>query len=603
MLQQRVVGVLRSQGALADDLVAGRYQVMARVGSGGMGEVYRAKDTVLGRTVALKMLPASMASQRGFVDRFKAEAQAAARVSHPNVVQVHDWGETQGTYFMVMEYVRGKNLRQVLAANERLSPPQAVEVVRQILAALGAAHRTGMVHRDIKPENVIIDADGNAKVTDFGIAKVIEDAGLTGGLLGTVAYAAPEQARGEAVDGRTDLYSTGCLFYELLTGNRPFEGDPVFVLNQHLNERVPPPSRESPEVSHELDRIVEKATHPDPTERYATASAMREDLASAQPGSAELYGLAAELTSEVPVGATQTVVNVAVRRKKFGWLKWLALLVVTGLIASAAYFFWPHEVPQVVGDKQQDAQTSLEDAGFLVVLRSVFSERDPGLVIETEPPSGSRVRRGSEVILVVSKGPELTDVPVLTGSTIEQATAALETAGLVVGTVKEQSAKAVKGMVLEQDPAPGRARRGDPVNLVVSTGPKMVDVPVVTNKQVADAKSALQSVGLSFIIEEQFSDGPVGTVLSQDPSGGKKVEEGSSVKLVVSKGTQPFPMPDVKNKACSDAMSTLKSQGLAVSVRNSKGEATTTCGTNRVLEQDPLPGATVKKGDQVTLYV
>lgn len=595
--------MLRSQVALSDELVAGRYQVMARVGAGGMGEVYRAKDTVLGRTVALKMLPASLASQRGFVDRFKAEAQAAARVSHPNVVQVHDWGETQGTYFMVMEYVRGKNLREVLAAHERLSPPQAVEVVRQILAALGAAHRTGMVHRDIKPENVIIDADGNAKVTDFGIAKVIEDAGLTGGLLGTVAYAAPEQARGEAVDGRTDLYSTGCLLYELLTGSRPFEGDPVFVLNQHLNERVPPPSREAPEVSQELDRIVGKATHPNPDERYTTAIAMKQDLADAQPGSAELNGLAAELTSEVPMGATQTVVSIPVRRKRFAWLKWLALLIATGLIASATYFFWPQEIPHVVGDKQQTAQTSLEAAGFTVVIRSVFSERDPGLVVETEPPSGARVRRGSEVILIVSKGPELTDVPVLTGMSVEQATAALEAAGLVLGTVKEQSAKAVKGTVLEQDPAPGRARRGDPVNLVISTGPKMVDVPDVTNKQVADAKAVLQSAGLSSTVEEQFSDAAPGMVLSQDPSGGKRVEEGSSVKLVVSKGTQPFPMPDVKNKACSDAMNTLKSQGLDVSVRNSKGEATSTCGTNKVIEQDPLPGATVKKGDQVTLYV
>lgn len=589
-----------SRATAPSEAIAGRYRLAARISVGGMGEIFRARDSVLGRTVAIKVLPRDLAQRPGFVERFRREAQAAARLSHPNVVQVHDWGEWESTYYMVMEHVRGRNLRDILAARGPLAPRQACEVVAQVLDGLAAAHAQGLVHRDVKPANILVAQDGVVKVADFGIARAAEAGSATGGLFGTVAYVAPEQASGGPTDGRADLYSTGCVLYELLTGSLPFEGDAARVLHLHLTERVPPPSLERPEAGVHLDRIVIRATEPDPAARYPTASEMRDDLSAIAASLAPappLSELAAEATAEVPEGSEETMVPAPARRRR----RLLPFLLMIGLIAAASvagFLFRPVRVPGVLGSTEERAVRSLEAAGLDAGVSRSFSDDPPGTVISADPAPGRLVFRGSRVTLQISRGPALSDLPDLRGLPLDEAKQTITARRLVVGVVTEQHAPDPPGRVLDQDPKPGRVRRGTPVNLVVSKGPEMVEVPDVTRRSFDEALAILRARGLDAEREDVFDDAAAGTVIRQSPNPGESVEKGSRVHLVVSKGPQPFAMPDVKGKSCADAKSQLESMGLVVVVRSQSGG----CGANRVLDQDPLPGATVRKGDEATLY-
>lgn len=589
-----------ARSLLANETIAGRYQLVARIGSGGMGQVFRARDTVLGRTVAVKLLPDDVASRPGIVERFRAEAQSAARISHPNVVQIHDWGEHGSTYYMVMEYVRGRNLREILAT-QRVAPRQAAEIMAAATAGLSAAHAQGLVHRDIKPENVIVGIDGTVKVTDFGIARAAEGTASTGDAFGTVAYVAPEQARGLPLDGRADLYSAGCVLYELLTGSPPYEGDAASVLYHHLNDRVGPPSLESSGVSHDLDRIVGKATDPEVATRYSSATEMRTDLLQVIPSlapAADIAELTYELTSEVPVESMDTMAVAPKRRKRHGGRWVLALLVLAGL-GLAGWMFRPARVPGVIGLEQPVASRRITALGFQVSIKHSFSEETAGTVIAVDPPVGKLLRRGASVALKVSDGPPLVDVPLLAGMTLDQAKQAIAQAGLSLGSVTEQHAKAASGQVLSQTPAPGKARRGDPVNLIVSSGPQVVTVPQVVGKTFDEARSILEGSGFAVQRVDAFNDAAAGTVFAQDPPEGARVEQGSGVKVSVSKGPQPFAMPDVRGKACAAARDQLTQLGMTVVVRSAKNLP---CGPNVVTEQDPFPGATAHKGEEATLY-
>lgn len=569
-----------------------------------MGEVLRAFDTVLGRTVAIKVLPPDLASRPGFVERFRGEAKAAARLSHPNVVQVHDWGETDSTYYMVMEYVRGKNLREIVAASETLAPRQVCELMIQILEGLEAAHRTGLVHRDIKPENILVTFDGRAKVADFGIARVVE-AATTGELLGTVSYVAPEHAGGGPVDARSDLYSAGCLMYELLTGALPFEGDAAQVLNRHLNDRVPPPSHQSPDAA-PLDGVVSKATERDPSMRYANASEMKAALEEVLPqleAAPPLRELTGELTSEIPAASMETAIvdSVQKRRRRIAPIALLGLLLVLA-VAAAAYAFLPVGVPGVAGLNEQEAQALVVEAGLSVESRYLFADDPPGTVVRSEPAEGERVRRGRTVVLFVSRGPAVSDLADLRGRPLEEAEGLIEEAGLILGQVTDRHDPALPGTVLEQSPEPGRIMRGTPVNLVVSKGPEMVSVPEVTGKSWDEARTLLAQAGLEPVREDVFNDAPEGTVVGQNPAVGETVAKGTPVTFTVSKGPEPFAMPDVRGKACSEAKAELESLGLVVTVRSRSGG----CGSNKVLSpdgQDPPPGTTVRKGQEAIIYV
>lgn len=586
--------------------IAGRYEIAGRIGSGGMGDVLRAHDKVLGRTVALKILPFDLAIQPGFVDRFRAEAQAVAQIQDANVVQVHDWGQEDETYFMVMEYVRGKNLRQILAATPDgyLHAKQAAQITGQVLGALGAAHDKGVVHRDVKPENVMVATDGRVKVADFGIARVLKRAVVTGGMMGTVAYVSPEQARGEAVDARADVYSTGCMLFELLTGSLPFEGDSAKVLKDHLHNRVPAPSDLMPSVPDNIDRIVLKATSPLREDRYQSAAEMRKVLSAAitsLPEAPPLSDLTGEFTSEDAVDSFSTVVHRTPKKKKRGWLKFLVTLLLVSGLGAGVYFVGPTQVPEIDGVEKVVAQGQIERAGLKGTFREAFSDRTPGTVIASKPSPGAWTRQGEAVVVSISAGPKLSDVPSVIGMQFESASQAIVDADLQV-VVTRRNDREPLNKVVDQNPKPSTIRSGELVTLVVSDGPAILDIPALSNKPVAEAEKILTDLGFVVAREPVFNAAASGTVLSHKPAAGEKHPQGTTVKLQVSKGLAPFPMPDVKGKVCSEAKGLLEGLGMKV-VTQSSGGGAATCGGNKVLEQDPLPGGNHKAGQEATLYV
>jgi len=578
-----------------------RYVIIGRIGSGGMGEVLRARDRTLGRIVALKVLPVGMHLQPGVVERFRAEAQATARVSHPNVVQVHDWGEEDDAYYMVMEYVRGRTLRQILASGA-LEPAQACDAMAQVLAGLAAAHEKGLVHRDIKPENILVGVDGTVKVTDFGIARLAEAAGLTGSMMGTVAYAAPEQAKGAEIDGRTDLYSAGCVLFELLTGAMPYEGDAVSILHQHLSSRVPAPSLQEPGAA-VLDPVVVRATAPEARDRYTSASQMRQELLKAGaslPAAPPLADLTNEVTGEESSESMATAM--VGPKKKSPVLRRALIALFVAVLGAAGFYFRPAFVPDVTGLQQNVATKDLVKTRLTPVISKNFSDAPIGTVIKTVPGQGGFLLKDGKVKVVVSAGPELTDAPLVTGLDVNDAKIRLRSSGLLVGKVEERHDRQAAGIVLDQAPKPGRVRRSDPVNLVVSSGPEILALPDTSGKKYDEASATLTTLGFTVSRQDAFGETPAGQVISQTPPAGEKAMQGTDVHLVVSKGAQPVAMPDLKGKPCSEAQGALAAAGLTIKVTSSSG-AGAACGANKVLAQDPLPSTQVRKGREATLYV
>ncbi len=587
--------------------VAGRYVIAGRIGSGGMGDVFRARDSVLGRTVAIKMLPFDLAIQPGFVERFKAEAQAVARISHPNVVQVHDWGQEGDTYYMVMEYVRGKNLRQILSNNSKLHPRHAAQLTGQVLGALAAAHEKGVIHRDVKPENVVVSTEGRVKVADFGIARAVESAALTGGMLGTVAYVAPEQARGERVDPRTDLYSAGCMLYELLTGSLPFEGDAAKVLQDHLNSRVPAPSLLAPEVGEILDRVVTRSTAPLAADRYQSAAEMRKDLASAVnslPAAPPLATLTEEFTSEASPDNIQTLLRAAAPKQKRKWRIPVALAVVLAVLAGAFFYVGPTQVPPVAGEERAVAEQRIRQAGLQANFADVFSDEVPaGEVVDSRPGAGSWTKKDGTVAVSISQGPKLSDVPNVVGMQLEQAKQAIAENDLAINpNIERKNSIEPLDKVLSQDPPPKQVKSGELVTLLVSDGPAILPIPALNGKSGDAAQAELRELGFTPVSESVFNAAAAGTVVGQAPPAEEPHPQGTEVKISVSKGPQPFKVPDVKGKSCTDAKGALEALGLKVTAQTSGGGAAT-CGGNRVLEQDPLSGSDRRPGAEVTLYV
>jgi beta-lactam-binding protein with PASTA domain len=588
------------------EVIAQRYKVAARIGAGGMGEVYRARDTNLDRTVAVKVLPPPLAARPGFVERFRAEAQATARVSHPNVVQVYDWGSDEGSYFMVMEYVRGRTLRDILLAHQRLAPAQAGAVVDQLLAGLEAAHASGLVHRDIKPENILVTLGGEVKVTDFGIARIAEGDHASANMVGTVSYVAPEQIRGEAVDARADLYATGCVLYELLCGAPPFEGSAAHVLEQHLGAEVPAPSIEVLEAA-PFDAAVARATRRDPEERYATATGMRADVVEATrsvPEAPPLKELATELTSVVATEGNQTMVvpGPPNRRHWPGVVAGVAVLLVLLAVAGVVFV---RPMPKVTGDAQAVALARLKKAGLHATVTQAFNDQSPGTVIGARSSVislGAFALKGGTVALTVSKGPDVVPVPNAVGARVDQAEATLGTAGFGY-KLAYQFDNSPTGTVLAQNPpaltpiAPRTA-----VALTVSKGPQLVPVPSVTGTATyAAAAAALQAAHLTPVeVQAYDASAPTGTVTGQSLAPGQQVPINSTVQVVVSKGPPPFPMPQVTGEPCTTAQSQLQADGLQVSVVNTSGG--TGC-TGTVYGQDPVSQVPVAKGQQATLYV
>jgi beta-lactam-binding protein with PASTA domain len=602
--------------------VDGRYHLIGRLASGGMGEVYRAHDPVLDREVALKMLHTSLADDPAFIDRFRREARSAATLSHPNIVSVHDWGETQGTYFMVMEFIRGPNLRALLMRHGTLQPAQAVEVTGGVLAALEHAHVQGIVHRDIKPENVMIRAsDGVVKVADFGLARAFADSRVSqapGTVTGTVQYLAPEQIEGHNADPRCDLYATGIVLYELLTGEVPFSGETsVAIAYKHLRERVPPPSTSNQLVPVALDRVVLNATERKRERRTAEARTMRQDLARAAddlPPATPLREIAKTVTpaDEVPADRLSTVtiprtLSPKQRRRKrmaraFQVISLLAVLAVMGWAVWTYVIPHPTTVPDLLGNPLDVAEQETGAAGLDLVTggQEYHSAVPAGAVIRQSLEPGSRAEEGDRLSVVLSRGPELVPVPQVVGLPEDQARTQLKDARFEVTVQREYHDAIPKGQVIEQTPDPETALEvGKQVRLTVSRGKEPVAVPAVTGKSDDDASALLQAAGLGVRQVEEFSvDVPRDVVIRQVPQAERSVPVGSTVTIVVSKGPQQFPMPNMIGKPGSQAQAELEAVGLVVNAVDLPGST-----GQEVVGQNPKAGVIVEVGQQVTIYI
>ena len=611
-------------------LVDGRYRVLRRIGSGGMADVYCAEDSHLGRQVAIKVLHRRFAQDQEFVERFRREAKSAAGLNHPNVVGVFDRGEHEGTYYIAMEFLTGRTLKDIVTTEAPLAQERVIDLGTQILQAAGFAHRHGVIHRDFKPHNVIVDDLGHAKVTDFGIARAgASEMTETGSIMGTAQYLSPEQAQGHAVTATSDIYSIGVMLYEMLVGRLPFEGDSaVAVALKHLSEPPPPISQWRPDVHPALEAVVMAALAKDPAHRWQSA----EDLAAGLEGArAQIEAgpdggqdTAAFAPIALPAGdetARHSARPARPRRPspsspmsprrsasgaggggRIGLLALALLGVLLYLILSGVLATEKREVPRVTGKQLVEARALLERAGFEVSTERVQSEQPFDQVVDQDPNAGEEAEEGSTVTLEVSGGPGDVLVPPVENLRVNQAIEELEDAGLDVTIDREFSDRVKKDFAIRTVPREGsEVTKGTRVRLLVSQGPEQVTVPDVTGLSRESAEARLRDEGLEPAVQEQESDVEEGEVISQSPSGGTEVARGETVTITVSTGRPQVDVPDVVGLSEDEAASRLSSAGLTPE----RQERTVTDPTQDgiVIEQRPGAGTQVDEGRQVVIVV
>ncbi|QMU80146.1 Stk1 family PASTA domain-containing Ser/Thr kinase [Streptacidiphilus sp. PB12-B1b] len=651
-------------------MLDGRYRVEQRIAVGGMATVYRAVDTRLDRTVALKVMHAGLASDPDFTARFIREAKAVARLSHPNVVNVYDQGSDSGVVFLSMEYVPGWTLRDLLRDRGALNPRMVLDILEPVLAALGAAHRAGLVHRDVKPENVLLTEDGRVKVADFGLVRAMtgESSVTTGQVMGTVAYLAPEQIQQGETDPRTDVYACGVMLFEMLTGAKPHTGEsPMQVIYQHLSTDVPPPSTLVPGLPPELDAITLAATardaHRRPHDAVALLALLQQvrrrltpEQLDAEPAAAPPLRMpdapppGGDRTTVLPGGERTTVLppppgaapvertsimpglpelppelvmprheqpeefappprragragrGRAGRRNR--WV--LPLSVVVGLALVAGIVAWALTgalyltMPNVAGRSQAAAAQSLRADGLGVTVVQQFDVTVPaGQAIGTVPGAGARVRKDASVVLDVSKGPDRPAVPAVAGKPLAAAKQAITAAGLVAGSVTQQSSSSVpQGDVVGTDPAAGtRQQPNTVIRLIVSTGVPPANLPNVVGEPVAQAMADLHGAGFAVQVDPTYVHSGVaaGSVVGQSPDGATAAA-GSTVTLTVSSGPVQVTVPDVSGDDEAQARSALTAAGFKVKVHKFLP-----FGDPTVTSQSPGGGSQADQGSTVTI--
>lgn len=615
---------------LAGRLIASRYLVQSLVASGGMASVYRARDNVLEREVALKIIHPHLATDKSFVEKFRREAKMAAKLSHPNLVNVFDQGTDGEITYLVMEFVPGITLRDAMNDFGLLDASRTLEIIEPLTAGLAAAHSAGILHRDLKPENIFLDDNGNVKLGDFGLARAITQHTETGSVVGTVAYLSPELVTRGQADARSDIYSLGVMIFEMLTGRQPFEGEQaVQIAYQHANDRIPAPSSVKPGVPPLLDEIVLWATARNPKDRPANARELlpvikraRSDLARGLTTNLEdiaktvranwdesfvaLDG-ATEVIDEQLLDQLEYRSEIATKltkaNRRTGRL--LVLFTFLAVFASAGSGWWfatgpggAASVPELSGRSLQVAIAALEPIGLKVVEQQEHSLLVPiGFVTRTDPPAGSQVSKQSEITVFVSLGPKQVLVPEVPDANLSEAQALLTASELEPGAVTSFFSTVAAGKVIAFSlPSGTETNQGTVIDIQISLG----ELPDVRNNGAEQAKQELQALGVvvteSLVFSDEVSKGlVVAMVPESDP-----LKEGGSVRLDVSKGPEFATLPNMVGETVAAAKRALEALGLAVTVDTD--QLTSSYGVVKVARQSPAPGQKVRVGSTVTVY-